>query len=98
MHQKGPWGHSNSRGISPVLGFQFWLKSESKGLNGAQPRKKQGKEINNAIFQSHLVGRHGTKSINSLSSATQVFSDLVLLQGFQKGRDIIRIAKEKDRE
>jgi hypothetical protein len=28
--------HSESRGISPVPGFQFWPKSESLGLNGAQ--------------------------------------------------------------
>jgi hypothetical protein len=26
--------HSESRGISLVLGFQSWLKSESLGLNG----------------------------------------------------------------
>jgi hypothetical protein len=30
--------HSESRGISLVLGFQFWLKSESLGFNGTQPQ------------------------------------------------------------
>jgi hypothetical protein len=32
---------SESRGISLVPGFQFWLKSESLGLNGAQPQYAQ---------------------------------------------------------
>jgi hypothetical protein len=33
---------SESRGISPVPGFQFWLKSESLGLDGTQLQWEKG--------------------------------------------------------
>jgi hypothetical protein len=34
---KKPFGSfEKNRGISPVPGFHFWLKSESLGLNGTQ--------------------------------------------------------------
>jgi hypothetical protein len=37
VHLKDPLeSFKMSKGISPVLGFQFWPKSESLGLNGAQ--------------------------------------------------------------
>jgi hypothetical protein len=54
LHALGSF--ENSRGISPVPGFQFWSKSEPLGLNSAQPLyERMQKKIASIVPQQGWV-------------------------------------------